>query len=240
MMSHASQNGKGARRVCVQDFDRPERPLPPLVGRWEQAKRPPLAPNRPGDPRIRTFTGRLVNPFAMLAADFDIVDIAHALANTCRFGGHCPEFYSVAQHSVHVASLCDGEARLYGLLHDAAEAYLGDVVGPLKCRTQLTPQGPRGPLCGFESVENVLLNQIILALRLDLPTLEIITVVETADHIMLEREMAHFWRAHLPEGHTVAAMPPCLAPHEAKAEFLRTFYALNAGRAALAPATVTA
>lgn len=61
-----------------------------------------------------------------------ISDIAKSLSKICRFGGHTNIFYSVAQHSCLVASLITEPLMMEGLLHDASEAYLGDVIKPLK------------------------------------------------------------------------------------------------------------
>lgn len=62
----------------------------------------------------------------------DIQDIAHALSLTCRFNGHTKEFYSVAQHCYLASYLCEKDIAIHVLLHDAAEAYVGDMVSPLK------------------------------------------------------------------------------------------------------------
>lgn len=86
---------------------------------------------RPGD-WFQTFTGRQIWPHDPRPGDFCIEDIAHGLALSCRFGGHSRRFYSIAEHSVWVSRECSPEHALEGLMHDAAEAYLGDVVAPLK------------------------------------------------------------------------------------------------------------
>lgn len=59
-------------------------------------------------------------------------DIAASLSRLCRFNGHCSRFYSVAQHSLYVASIVPPQLQLVALLHDATEAYVGDMVRPLK------------------------------------------------------------------------------------------------------------
>lgn len=81
---------------------------------------------------IATYTGKRFYPLDPRAEDIDINDIIHALSNLCRFGGHCVGFYSVAQHCVLVSLMCAPEDALWGLLHDASEAYLVDVPSPLK------------------------------------------------------------------------------------------------------------
>jgi uncharacterized protein len=62
----------------------------------------------------------------------DINDIAIALGNVCRFGGHTSTFYSVAQHCTTMVGIVPPELKKVALLHDASEAYLGDVIKPLK------------------------------------------------------------------------------------------------------------
>jgi 5'-deoxynucleotidase YfbR-like HD superfamily hydrolase len=102
---------------------------------------PDQAPPAPG-PYLQTVSGRWVNPFDPDPDQLDAGDIARALANQCRFGGHSRAFYSVAQHSVIVSRLVeerggDAEDCFAALMHDATEAYLGDMPHPIKHRSEL-------------------------------------------------------------------------------------------------------
>jgi uncharacterized protein len=102
---------------------------------------PDRAPPAPG-PYLQTVSGRWVNPFDPDPDQLDAGDIARALANQCRFGGHSRVFYSVAQHSVIVSEQVeqrggDAEDAFAALMHDATEAYLGDMPHPLKHRSPL-------------------------------------------------------------------------------------------------------
>jgi hypothetical protein len=81
---------------------------------------------------IATYSGRIVYPLNPDPADLDIEDIAHALSNQCRFTGHTKYFYSVAQHSYLASLYVPQKWALWGLLHDASEAYLSDMARPIK------------------------------------------------------------------------------------------------------------
>jgi 5'-deoxynucleotidase YfbR-like HD superfamily hydrolase len=88
---------------------------------------------------IPTSTGRMVDIIHPDPAAVDIRDIAHSLARLCRWGGHVLKgerypysIFSVAQHSLVVSDRVPSELAMVGLLHDATEAYLGDVIAPLK------------------------------------------------------------------------------------------------------------
>lgn len=86
---------------------------------------------------MTTYTGKRIAPLVLKTEDVDINDIAHALSLLCRGGGHLDRFYSVAQHSINCAK--EAEARghnkkviLSCLLHDASEAYIADIIRPVK------------------------------------------------------------------------------------------------------------
>lgn len=91
---------------------------------------------------VATYSGKLLsieNPDPDLIC---IEDIAHGLAMTARFGGQCRKFYSVAEHCCVVHDLIQnaggtGGYAFAGLMHDAAEAYIGDLVRPIKSRQEL-------------------------------------------------------------------------------------------------------
>lgn len=88
-------------------------------------------------PFIETYSGHTFSPLKPVFAEIRIEDIAHALSNQCRFSGHTRFRYSVGEHSVRVSERL-GECgyrrsvQLWGLLHDASEAYLVDLPTPLK------------------------------------------------------------------------------------------------------------
>lgn len=89
------------------------------------------------NPYVGTFTGRKVHFLNPHTDEIHIDDITQSLGMQCRFNGHVKKFYSVAEHSVHVARLVlertdDKRQALYALLHDASEAYLCDIQRPIK------------------------------------------------------------------------------------------------------------
>jgi 5'-deoxynucleotidase YfbR-like HD superfamily hydrolase len=88
---------------------------------------------------ISTYSGKKFDPLADSSDILRVIsidDIAHGLANTCRYNGQV-DFYSVAEHSVRVAQWLmdaghDTMTILLGLFHDASEAYIGDIPKPFK------------------------------------------------------------------------------------------------------------
>ena len=86
---------------------------------------------------IKVSAGHYVDLANPDPSTIEVKSIAAALSKVCRFGGHCPQFYSVAEHCIHATAIaCSegyaGDALIAVFLHDSAEAYIGDMVKPLK------------------------------------------------------------------------------------------------------------
>ena len=180
---------------------------------------------------IQTYSGGMVWPVATEPGSLRLEDIAHALSLLCRFNGHCKSFYSVAQHSVHVMELVKRRAVYQhtsaknavviaraALLHDAAEAYLGDMVRPLK-----------GVFPGFrETTEH--LQYCIVERFCAVPSPEEARTIKICDNQMLAAEARDLmsepprpWvELPLPSDWTVVP----LAPEEAKKRFRREMLVL--------------
>jgi hypothetical protein len=168
---------------------------------------------------IGTFSGIRFWPLLPNPGDILVEDIAHALAHQCRFGGHASKFYSVAEHSVHVSQLCPPEHALWGLLHDASEAYLVDLPRPLK-------QLPE--FAAYREAERQL--QRAVAARFGLPEDQPASVTET-DDTMLWIE-AHSLLGSMPVEAIRDTRPPFeitdpLLPVEAERLFLGRFNELT-------------
>ena len=172
-----------------------------------------------------TTSGRQLNLLDPDPAAISITDIAHGLAHLCRFGGQCRRFYSVAQHAFSVSCACDEHDALWGLLHDATEAYLGDVIQPLK-HTSL--------LASYRRIETRL--QVAIAEAFALP-LALPASVLAADALVLAQEMRDLMR-HCPSTLRQLAdqsrpwpLEP-VDPDTAREWFLRRFEELTSRRSA--------
>ena len=147
-------------------------------------------------PYVETYTGGGFHPFDPDPDDVRLKDVAAGLAHTCRFGGHTRQFYSVAHHSLHVsAELADHAPRLQllGLLHDAGEAYLGDLARPVKTEFE-----------AFERAEDRILEAVWAALDVDPPSDAEWARVMAADDRLLAYEASELladgsWAADPPD-----------------------------------------
>lgn len=168
---------------------------------------------------IRTFTGLKFHPFNPQPDQICIEDISHALSRTCRYSGHCPVFYSVAEHCLEVSSTLPPRYRFAGLLHDASEAYLCDIPKPLKLGM---PE--------YQEIERNVEYAIAEKFNLECPHNEI---VKEADNAVLQSEFARFFPDYFAEdfgGVQGYAFPEKrylgLFPEIANLEFLTAFISL--------------
>jgi len=173
-------------------------------------------------PTILLSSGNYLDLLDPTNCTFTIEDIAHGLSNVCRFAGQCEPFYSVAEHSFHVSCIVPDEHAYAGLMHDAAEAFIGDIAKPLKV---LLPE--------YKAIEQVM--EAAIFERFDVPALG--PEVKHADVVMLATEQLalmknrddwEYTRGKTPANVTIHAWPPATA----KAMFLQRYAILCATGAA--------
>lgn len=163
---------------------------------------------------IHTYTGRRFFVDDIRPEDIHVADIAHALAFQCRFNGHTPHYYSVAQHSCLVAHHVAKSEQLWALLHDAGEAYVPDVPRPFKPSLQ-----------GFKDLEERILRPVVKRFGLTWPVPDSVHYVDThivaaeANRLWNPRPSwtQHFHPIDLPR------MFECWGPQEAEVRWLNAF-----------------
>ncbi len=173
-----------------------------------------------------TFSGEVVSLKRPLVSTIRMGDIGHSLALQCRFNGHVRELYSVAQHSLLVARALeiwhrDKRLTRLGLLHDAAEAYTGDVIRAMK---HVCP--------GVREIDGGLMRVIYEATGAGAPTEEEKALIKEADRTILLLEA----EALMPPGRVYDPSPgrpvegisiSPWSPARAKRAFLRTWESLR-------------
>jgi hypothetical protein len=179
----------------------------------------------------QTHTGKIVDIQNPTPDMINIEDIAHALSMICRFAGHCREFYSVAEHSVLVANLgkvqrCH-DFNLALLLHDAAEAYLGDVIRPVKTLLALP----------INELEKRWLSAIDKKFNLNENLVVMENGIHNADRLALSIEVTNLfypvnkaWWTFLDKPNSSQMMSNhlyCHSPAEARRSFLNCYQALE-------------
>lgn len=166
---------------------------------------------------MRTFTGRRVYFAKPRPRSISIRDIAHALSMLCRYVGHVPKHYSVAEHCVRASYLVPQQDALWCLLHDAAEAYCSDISAPLK---HMKGMG------GYRRIE-ARLHRVIIK-KYGLPVREPLSI-HAADKQMMLTEQRDLRRIRV-KYRGIKPLPGCIRPwSQRKAErlFLARFAELT-------------
>lgn len=166
---------------------------------------------------IGTFSGIQIAPLDPDPDNVRIEDIAHSLANQCRFTGHTKEFYSIAQHCYLTSRLVPKEYQLQALLHDASEAYLADLARPIK----------KAPGLGeiYMEVEERLEEAIAKKFNIPHPWHE---TVKAADAVMLWTEMRDLASYQPPDDVEMLDEPIVpWDPATAERYYLKRFFALD-------------
>jgi uncharacterized protein len=176
-----------------------------------------MTTGRKGD-WMQTRSGRQFWPLDPRAEEVYIEDIAAALSKLCRYGGQCLRFYSVAEHCVHVSNYAPAGFGRAALMHDASEAYLSDVIRPIKSH-----------LTNYLEIEAEL--ERVISDRFGLPwpmpaevkRLDTAILADERDQAMMPPPVPWPQTTEPPLGVTLKFWKP----KRAEREFLRAFYAFE-------------
>lgn len=169
-------------------------------------------------PTILLFGGSYFDFAAPETSAFTIEDIAHGLAMTCRFAGQCRRHYSVAQHSFHVSQVVPSQHAYQGLMHDAPEAFVGDMAKPLKIM-----------LPDYRAIEKHVESAVFSRFKVATPLpptikeADIRMLVTEQHQLMRNRDDWSYCRGREPFDFEI----PTWSPEEAKAKFLERFAELT-------------
>lgn len=196
--------------------------------------------DRVGDWMI-TFTGKRFYPLDPRPEDVNFRDIGHALSMICRYGGHIRRFYSVAEHCALMAAYFEQRGDLpkarYALIHDAPEAYIGDMVRPLKRDMAAFTAAERGIAAAIQyAILGKPWQTTILARN---P--ETVALVDAADKAIVIDERNELFRPEVlaaadwypkraPLGVQVVGHPPHIAERDFMATFVRLFPEIDLDR----------
>jgi hypothetical protein len=171
-------------------------------------------------PWVQTRSGRAYPLLAPTTEDICIEDIAYSLAGLPRYNAHAQRtadgrLYTVGQHSVLAAQIVEPAFRFEALMHDAAEAYVGDMIRPLR-------------LClpDFDLVEEI--TWLALTRKFGLPR-TMSAEVKHADIVMLATEKRDLmgepprpWNVGLPREERITIWNPIMTERA----FLERFHEL--------------
>lgn len=168
---------------------------------------------------MRTRSGGRFYPADIRASDIQIMDLASGVARECRYGGQISGWYSVAEHSILVASVLPMELRLQGLMHDAPEGLIRDMTRPNKMQ-----------LPDYRALEDRLWAAV--AEKFGLP-LELHPAVKQADNDVLLAERKVFYPNDYAKwdirGTAADVEIKQMSPWEAETAFLNLFHELTEG-----------
>lgn len=167
---------------------------------------------------IQTYTGIHVYPLQPDPESINLKDIAHALSMLCRYNGHCREFYSVAQHSILVSKYVPERYALQGLLHDSSEAYIADLVRPIKKYFK-----------DYLLIEEGLMEAVAHKFNLLWPFPDIVKKVDRRILVTEFRDIMSSQKINLPDFEPFKEKIIPMMPAEAEQAFLNRFNEINKG-----------